>query len=349
MRGKKRKYTYDYFIASAQNSVSKSMFIKKYRRLFEYAKTMGWYSSYQWGGRSIENNNNYVIYCYKDIKKHAVYVGLTNNLKKRHYGHLHSGTVCDYFKSSSIPAPEILQSGLSVDVARKQEHFFVNLFREQGWFIINKAKTGEYSSSLGSNNITLTYEICFIASQLYKSKSEFQKKDVSKYRKSLEMGWIDNWFTNVDRKIWSRDKCLMEAKKYRTKSEFRINNQSAYNSALKNGWLTDYYWFVKPNRHAKWNESTCCAAAKLCFSRTEYAKKYSSAYKLATRQGWINNYDWFKDKSFLLKKHKKWTYEKCRDLAKKYKKRWDFGKENSGAYHACLKNKWLDSFEWFDN
>ena len=31
----------------------------------------------------------------------------------------------------------------------------------------------------------------------------------------------------------------------------------------------------------------------------------------------------------------------------KYKTRWEFGKENSGAYHVCLKNKWLESFTWF--
>jgi predicted GIY-YIG superfamily endonuclease len=40
----------------------------------------------------------------------------------------------------------------------------------------------------------------------------------------------------------------------------------------------------------------------------------------------------------------KWTKEKCKEEAKKYKSRSEFGKNSSGAYNAALKNNWIDEF-----
>lgn len=343
----KSKYTYDVFIAAAKQSEdSKSHFIEKHRRLYEYAKQIGWYYSYPWRKQTNEEHHNYVIYCYKDEDNKTIYVGLTNNLKKRDYGHRYSGSVYEYFASKTLPKPEILLENLSANEAKKQEGFFVDLYKKQGWMILNKAKTGEHSSSLGSNNEQLTYEVCYESSKKYRTKTEFQKGDVGAYRKALNMGWLKGWFSNVERKRWTREKCYEEARKYKTKSEFRKKNQSAYNSALKNNWLSEYYWFVKSTHKPKWNEETCYLAAKQCTSKVDFAKKFSSAYKVATKNGWIANYVWFTKTSDLLSNKRKWTYEACRELAKKYNTRWEFGEENSGAYHACLKYHWLDSFDW---
>ena len=343
----KSKYTYDIFIAAAKQCEDlKTRFIAKNRRLYEYAKQVGWYYSYPWKKLSNEGLRNYVIYCYKDEVNKTIYVGLTNNLKKRDYGHRYSGAVCKYFAQKNIPKPEILMDKLSADEARKEEGNFVKLYNNQGWKVLNKAKTGEHSSSLGGNNEQLTYDVCFKLSKKYRTKSEFQKGDVSAYRKALDMGWLENWFSNVERKKWTREKCYQEARKYQTRSEFRIKNQSAYNSAWKNNWLIDYYWFVKSTRKPKWNEEKCYLAAKECMSKTDFARKYSSAYKVAIEKGWISNYTWFAKTSDMLSSKRKWTYEACRNLAQKYDTRWKFGKENSGAYHVCLKNHWLDSFDW---
>lgn len=344
---KKTKYTYDIFIAAAKQCEDiKSRFISKQRRLYEYAKQVGWYYSYPWKKPSNKGHNNYVIYCYKDEENKTIYVGLTNNVKKRNYEHRCSGSVCKYFANRTIPKPEILLDNLSANEAKIQEGKFVHLFKETGWKILNKAKTGEHSSSLGGNSEKLTYDVCFELSKKYDTKTEFQKGDISAYRKALDMGWLKGWFTDVDRKKWTREKCYEEARKYRTRSEFRIKNQSAYNSALKNNWLEEYYWFVKSTRKSKWDEESCYIAAKKCTSKTDFAKKYSSAYRAATKNGWIANYTWFTTTSDLLSNKRKWTFEACRKLAEKYNTRWEFGKENSGAYHVCLKNHWLDSFDW---
>lgn len=343
-------YTYDKFLEAAKECEDKrSVFIKQYRRLYEYSsKKVSWYKDYPWRKLKNDGQNKYLIYCYKDIDNKAVYIGLSCNLKDRKSKHRSAGTVYEYFADSPIPEPEILISGLSSGEARKLEGAYVEKFRNQGWHILNKAKTGEQSSSLGGYNDKLTYEKCFIISKKYKTKSDFQRGDVSAYRRALEEGWLDGWYSNVDRKKWTRKSCSSEAQKYKTRSEFRIKSQSAYKSALKNGWLHDYTWFVKSTRKSMWDENACYRAAKDCGSRAEFARRFSSAYKKAVKNGWIENYDWFNSPSESMRGRRKWTYDACKRLALKYKKRWDFGKENSGAYHACLRNHWLDSFDWFD-
>ena len=35
-------------------------------------------------------------------------------------------------------------------------------------------------------------------------------------------------------------------------------------------------------------------------------------------------------------------FENVEKEAKKYKSRWDFGKNNGSAYNAAIRNKWID-------
>ena len=40
----------------------------------------------------------------------------------------------------------------------------------------------------------------------------------------------------------------------------------------------------------------------------------------------------------------KWTYEKCKEEAKKYSSRSEFLKKSNNAYSSSWRNKWLDDF-----
>lgn len=344
------KYTYEEFLCAAKDSSDiKSVFIHKNRGLYVFSREIGWYANYPWKTKTREGNI-YLIYCYKDEDDDAIYIGLTSNLKKRHSEHKCTETVLNHFsqKERSVPEPIVLENCLTATEAKIREGYYCESYASEGWTLINKAKTGEKSSSLGgNNNDKWTYETCYEESKKYKTKTKFQIGNVSAYRKALNSGWLDNWFHNVDKTKWTREKCYEEAGKYHCKAELRIKNQSAYNSALRNGWLNDYYWFSQKSIIKKWDENKCLEVAKLCSSKTDFAKKYSGAYKEATKNGWVKNYTWFENTFELMSKRAtKWTYERCKGVAMKYKRRWDFGRENSGAYHVCLKNKWLDSFTW---
>ena len=344
------KYTYDEFLCAAKECGEiKSLFICKHRRLYDFSREIGWFANYPWKAKTREGNI-YLIYCYKDEDTLAIYIGLTCNLKKRHSGHKCNGAVYNYFsqKGKNVPEPIVLVNDLTANEAKEKEGDYCELYSKDGWVLINKAKTGDRSSSLGGNKSDKwTYETCYEESKKYKTKTEFQIGNVSAYRKALDNGWLDSWFRSVDKTKWTREKCYEEATKYKSRSEFRLENQSAYNSALRNEWLNDYYWFIKRQKLNKWDEHKCLEVAKQCSSKTDFAKRFSGAYKEATKNGRVKNYTWFERTSTLLSKRSvKWTYERCKEVAMKYKRRWEFGRENSGAYHVCLKNKWLDSFTW---
>lgn len=345
-------YKYGEFLSAVKDcDECRSPFIKKYRRLYEYSKKVGWYENYKWKEPS-KDGYVYLIYSYEDNDNRVAYVGLTHTFKRRHSEHKCQGSVFKYFSQNNkvVPDPIILEDNLTAEEAREKEEFYRNQYVNKGWVMLNKAKTGAQSSSLGGNNDKWTYDVCYLESRKYKTKSAFQKGNVSAYRKALDNGWLNSWYKNVDTKKWTREKCYEEAKKFHSRSEFRLKNQSAYNSAWKNKWLDNYHWFNKKTNPKKWTEEACLNAAKQCQSRSEMALKFSGAYKEAKQKGWIENYNWFEDtKAIMSRQSTIWTYEKCYECALKYNNRWAFGKENSGAYHACIRNHWLDSFTWFED
>ena len=84
-----------------------------------------------------------------------------------------------------------------------------------------------------------------------------------------------------------------------------------------------------------WTIEKCKEVAKLCANRSELQKKYSRAYEVLS------------DNNLLYELYPKlrgyWNiFENVEKEAKKYKSRWDFGKNNISAYKAARRNNWLD-------
>jgi len=81
------------------------------------------------------------------------YVGRTKNIKRRSREHkCNNDSVKQYFNSvgQSIPLPRILATNLNAMESRKLENEFIEQYKNNGWVLLNKAVTGEFSSSLGS-------------------------------------------------------------------------------------------------------------------------------------------------------------------------------------------------------
>jgi len=95
-----------------------------------------------------------------------------------------------------------------------------------------------------------TKKRCHIESLKYKSRSEFQKNDISPYMISNRNGWLDEICSHMieTRKpngYWSKEKCIEEALKYKTKEEFRINSRTPHDKCVKYKWidLSELYQF----------------------------------------------------------------------------------------------------------
>ena len=123
----------------------------------------------------------------------------------------------------------------------------------------------------------------------YKTKKEFEKKNVSAFLAAHKYGFIKDmdWFPKFQRPsgYWkNKENVINEAKKYTTKTEFRKNAYPAYNAAKKNGYLEEITWPINPksknkiklnNRHPKgyWkNRENMMREAKKYATKEEFKK-----------------------------------------------------------------------------
>lgn len=220
----------------------------------------GWIDDFTWLNNPILKDydeikeNVYIIYAYFDIENQTVYVGLTNNIKERHSRHNRIdkrrnkySSAKEYFISigKELPIPKILEKNLNVIDAQKQEEFWINYYKENGWTILNKAKTGIGKSSIGGGFIKWNYDRCYNEAKKYKSIVEMQRKSHGAYRNALKFGWLKEytWFITYSKpkNYWDYNHCKEEAKKYKSRSELSEKCNGAYRSSRLNKWLDEFY------------------------------------------------------------------------------------------------------------
>ena len=143
---------------------------------------------------------------------------------------------------------------------------------------------------------------------------------------------------------WTYETCMEESKKYKSRGEFKNNCISAYEKALKTGWLEAYDWLKRPEPHKKWTYETCKEESKKYASRGDFDRGCRGAYSVAFKNGWIDDFVWL-----IRKKNPDgyWSYDTCKEEAKKYTSRGDFAKNSRVAYRVARKNGWLEEYDWF--
>ncbi len=141
---------------------------RKYEFIFDFrtkspgacnvAQRNGWLYEYVWLKKLPSKPNDYdkntkYIYAYEFVAQNAVYVGLTNSMIKRDWQHRNSqNSSVNRFavtNNCDIPTPKKLEENIPINLSGKREKHWVNYYRNQGWIILNRAKTGELESSIG--------------------------------------------------------------------------------------------------------------------------------------------------------------------------------------------------------
>ena len=285
------------------------------------------------------------------VELNSIYIGRTIDINKRNKQHNtdENSSVYKFAKQNNIPIPQItiLETNLSLEQGREKEHFYVTKFKQDGWNVLNKARTGKNCGSLGGLGCgKWNKKTCYQEAKKYNSRSEFQKGCMSAYNVALKNGWLDNynWFVEKQKPsgYWTEQTCYQEAQKYNSRSEFNKGCVSAYDVACKNGWLDNYTWFSVSKTSKKWTEQTCYQEALKYKSRIEFNKGCCGAYDVARKNGWLDNYTWFTEKK---KTNGYWyNYENNYNEALKYKSRRKFQNGCKSAYNVALKNGWLDIF-----
>jgi len=231
---------------------------------------------------SAEFNNNFV------------YVGLTHNFNKRSNEHLTDfrSKIYKHFQITNIkPMFKQLTDYIEVNSAKEKEGDFVIEYENNGWNLLNKAKTG----ALGGNEIYWTLEKCHEEALKYTNRTIFSKKSMAAYSAACKNGWLIHICAHMISKnkthgYWNKENCSIEALKYNTRKIYQENSKSSYGAALKNKWLNDicsHMFELRKNKNF-YSYDICYDLAFQCKSRKEFSLKYVSAYCKSRKNNWLD-------------------------------------------------------------
>ena len=140
--------------------------------------------------------DNYVIYAYKLEKFNKAYIGLTHNIERRDKEHLfNEKTELSKFckeNNLSLPKYKILEENLTSTEAQKQEKYWVDYYKYNGWEMFNISKTG----GLGFIKIKWTKKALQKEADKYTTRGDFQKYSSVAYGMALYNKILDELFSN---------------------------------------------------------------------------------------------------------------------------------------------------------
>lgn len=243
---KEESKKYDSYLIFHKNNLS--AYMKSFRK--------GWIFDFYWlkddRGLYDMESKKYTVYKYYWEETNTVYVGLTKNLKERDNDHrkykIKNGkkiisTVKKYAEDNgfNIPKPIILDENLNGFEAKEKEEYWVNFYKTKNYNVINIAKTGVKSSSIGGSIKKWTFETVYEEAKKYTSRTDFQKKSYGCYRSAKKNGWLDKieWLKPKihPNGYWTYEKCLEHAKKYKNLKELYENDFKAYRRDRDFKWL----------------------------------------------------------------------------------------------------------------
>ena len=140
------KWTKEVCFDLAKNCDGRSDFYKKYGRAYQVSLKNGWIEEmFPLSFDAYENCDNVYRYYFNDFN--AIYVGRTIRPKRRDREHIfqvNKDPVAKFAHEHDIPVPpmEILVSNIALREGQRLEGYYIDLYREQGYTILNKAKAG---------------------------------------------------------------------------------------------------------------------------------------------------------------------------------------------------------------
>ena len=198
------KYNKDICLATARTCTSRIEFSNKYPGMVDCAKRNGWYQECC-AHMGTRGNKQRVIYAYEFEEAHAAYIGLTFKMEVRNKRHHKEGAVFDFAKlhNIEIPKPKILTDYMDQEEASIQEGVWLQKYKDKGWMILNRFKTG----SLGGQEL-LDYDIAKIEDSMqgYDKLDDWAKRHSSfrEYIRQHNLDYLlDKHFPDRMRRIYN--------------------------------------------------------------------------------------------------------------------------------------------------
>lgn len=255
--GKKPKgyWTKERVFEEARNYQTRTEFSKGCGSAYNVARKNKWLDEMTWfiEGKlkafTIKKNDSVYKYCWEETN--TIYIGRTLMRRQKERDEEHTSkedTVFKYAKVNGLAVPpmEIIEENITVMDALEKEDYWVNYYKERGYNVLNKAKTGIGSGSTGRIGCgKWTKEKVFEEARKYKTRKEFKKGCQMAYIVARRNGWLNEmtWFQNgrIKPKKWTKEIVFAEASKYKTRTEFQKGCVNAYTSAYKNKWLDELF------------------------------------------------------------------------------------------------------------
>ena len=186
------------------------------------------------------------IYAYEFSDNH-VYIGLTKNTHTRNTQHMKNGSVYEHIKITENYKFIQLTNYLDVEISSIKETEYVEKYKNDGWIILNKIKTGGIGSNGNKNKILYwTKERCQEESLKYSNRTDFMKNSGSARNSAFHNGWLNDICSHMEeiknpKNYWTKERCEIEGSKYKNKYQFQKNCSGAYMRCYKNNWLNNIF------------------------------------------------------------------------------------------------------------
>lgn len=158
------------------------------------------------------------VYCYIFEKEKCVYVGRTLMSRQQIRDNAHrtgkyiiknkkriSTSAVFQFASNNnleIPQMQILEENLTIKEGQIKEKVYCEKFKKNGYILLNKAKVGLNTGSLGAIDFgKWNYKTCKEEAKKYKSRSEFHQNSSGAYKVSLQKGYLNEFFPNKKQRL----------------------------------------------------------------------------------------------------------------------------------------------------
>lgn len=245
----RREHTKEECMEAALKCKTLVEFKRDYNKEYRSSYRNGWLAEFTWLEKNVPEKN-VCIYSYVFPTLKTIYIGLTNNPKRRdseHRGKDGNSAVFKFTQEHNIQVPKmtILKSGLPADPdGRYWEDYYVKKYKTDGWNVLNIAKTGA-TASIGTNAIKWSPDLIWEEVYKYNIFTDFVNltKNTA-YRAARNFDMLSEIRTYYGLEIlqcikWTPDLIWEEVCKYNSYKNFRTQSKKAWGAARIRGLLPE--------------------------------------------------------------------------------------------------------------
>ena len=245
----KNYWTKEKCLEKALEYNTKNEFRKSNKGAYESSRKNGWLEDICSHMKPLNNAHYRCIYSIEFIESNSVYIGLTYSMSIRQAKRINrSGdTVTKYIKDTGyVPIYKQLTDYVDVELAIGLEGEYVNIYKNNGWNILNIAKTGGIGWTGRKHRFDNIDNIKSIINQ-YSSVIDLMKRNNALYLKIKDNGWRDVFYPMLNYKkryptsFWTKENLIEFAKKSGSRKCFKKEFTCAYRVACKNKWQDEVY------------------------------------------------------------------------------------------------------------